>query len=114
MVWGSTLLTSSEDIELQCGDLNTRNISVIKDTVQTLVSSVKLYSKIIFWGNILIFDDGSFHTEPSPHQIRLFRHQNRNIKGNNFFRLSYAWVSSVRCGNYGQALKSPFVDFSGC
>ena len=53
--------------------------------------------KQFFLGNILIFDDGSFHTEPSPHRFRLYPHGFCNIKGNNFLGLFDAWVSSVQC-----------------
>ena len=42
-----------------------------------------------------IFDDGSFHIEPSPHLIRHFPHLIRNIKVNKFLWLFNAWVSSV-------------------
>ena len=53
------------------------------------------YFFFILGGNFSIFDDGSFHTEPSPHHIRLYTYDIRNIKGNKFFRLFNAWVSSV-------------------
>ena len=44
-----------------------------------------------FWGNFSTFNDISFHTSPSLHQL----HRHLHFKENNFFRLLQPWFSTV-------------------